>query len=380
MGGTWDATNVADGAVAVVTPIALDHTRYLGDTVEEIAAEKAGIIKPGAVAVLAQQPLGRRRGAAAARRPRWARPSPGRASSSASSRASSPSAARCSPCGGWPGDYHDLFLPLFGAHQAEQRRLRARRGGGVPRRAGDGAGRGPGRGRRSRTMTLAGPAGGRAAQPDGDRRRRAQPGRHGGQPGGADRGVLLHAADRGPRGQRGQGRAGDPGPAGAGRRRARGDAQLLDRGRWTPAKLAELAGGSLRAGPGAGRGPARRRDRDRASGWPTRRTGRRPGRHRCADHRLGDHRGRRAGAARRAEPGGRPGRRPNEAAVRHRADHGGDRDRAGHPGRASPSSTRPRVRPALAGGVLAAAAVLLRRARRRAAAGRWRAAACCRWW
>jgi folylpolyglutamate synthase/dihydropteroate synthase len=57
MGGVWDATNVAAGAVAVVTPIALDHTRYLGETIEEIAAEKAGIIKPGAIAVLAQQPV-----------------------------------------------------------------------------------------------------------------------------------------------------------------------------------------------------------------------------------------------------------------------------------------------------------------------------------
>ena len=57
LGGTWDATNVADGAVAIITPIALDHTRLLGGTVEEIAAQKAGIIKPGAVAVLAQQPL-----------------------------------------------------------------------------------------------------------------------------------------------------------------------------------------------------------------------------------------------------------------------------------------------------------------------------------
>jgi len=55
MGGAWDATNVADGAVAVITPIGLDHTDYLGGTIEEIAAEKAGIIKPGAVAVLAQQ-------------------------------------------------------------------------------------------------------------------------------------------------------------------------------------------------------------------------------------------------------------------------------------------------------------------------------------
>jgi len=43
--------------VAVVTPVSLDHTAFLGGTVEEIAADKAGIIKPGAVAVLAQQPL-----------------------------------------------------------------------------------------------------------------------------------------------------------------------------------------------------------------------------------------------------------------------------------------------------------------------------------
>ncbi|KAB2339224.1 bifunctional folylpolyglutamate synthase/dihydrofolate synthase [Actinomadura rudentiformis] len=57
MGGAWDATNVADGTVAVITPIGLDHTRYLGDTIEEIAAEKAGIIKPGAIVVLAQQPV-----------------------------------------------------------------------------------------------------------------------------------------------------------------------------------------------------------------------------------------------------------------------------------------------------------------------------------
>lgn len=55
MGGTWDATNVADAAVAVVLPVAVDHERYLGDDPVQIAVEKAGIIKPGATAVLAQQ-------------------------------------------------------------------------------------------------------------------------------------------------------------------------------------------------------------------------------------------------------------------------------------------------------------------------------------
>jgi dihydrofolate synthase/folylpolyglutamate synthase len=55
MGGSWDSTNVVDGRVAVLTPVALDHTRYLGSTVAEIAGEKAGIIKPGSIAVLSAQ-------------------------------------------------------------------------------------------------------------------------------------------------------------------------------------------------------------------------------------------------------------------------------------------------------------------------------------
>jgi len=55
MGGSWDTTNVADAKVAVVTRVALDHTNYLGPDVVTIAGEKAGIIKPGATAVLAAQ-------------------------------------------------------------------------------------------------------------------------------------------------------------------------------------------------------------------------------------------------------------------------------------------------------------------------------------
>lgn len=45
LGGTWDATNVIDGQVAVITPIGLDHTDYLGPDLTSIAGEKAGIIK-----------------------------------------------------------------------------------------------------------------------------------------------------------------------------------------------------------------------------------------------------------------------------------------------------------------------------------------------
>lgn len=56
LGGSWDATNVVDGKVAVITPIAVDHERLLGHDLTSIATEKAGIIKPGAIAVIAQQP------------------------------------------------------------------------------------------------------------------------------------------------------------------------------------------------------------------------------------------------------------------------------------------------------------------------------------
>lgn len=57
MGGSWDATNVIDADVAVVTPIDLDHTDRLGSTPAEIAVEKSGIIKQGANVILAQQPV-----------------------------------------------------------------------------------------------------------------------------------------------------------------------------------------------------------------------------------------------------------------------------------------------------------------------------------
>ena len=55
MGGRWDATNVIDAGVSVITPIALDHTKWLGSTLAQIAREKAGIIKPGQVVVIMKQ-------------------------------------------------------------------------------------------------------------------------------------------------------------------------------------------------------------------------------------------------------------------------------------------------------------------------------------
>jgi dihydrofolate synthase/folylpolyglutamate synthase len=57
LGGITDATNVGDGQVAVITPISLDHTDLLGDTTEDIAYEKAGIIKPGGFLISAAQPV-----------------------------------------------------------------------------------------------------------------------------------------------------------------------------------------------------------------------------------------------------------------------------------------------------------------------------------
>ncbi|WP_394215651.1 bifunctional folylpolyglutamate synthase/dihydrofolate synthase [Brachybacterium vulturis] len=56
LGGTWDATGAVDPDVTVITPISLDHRDYLGETIAEIAGEKAGILTAGATAIIASQP------------------------------------------------------------------------------------------------------------------------------------------------------------------------------------------------------------------------------------------------------------------------------------------------------------------------------------
>ena len=122
MGGAWDATNVADGQVAVITPIAIDHTRYLGDTEVEIATEKAGIIKPGALAVIAQQELEvadvllRRVGEVDATVAR-------EGLEFGVLQRSEAVGGQVVSLRGLGGDYEDLFLPLFGAHQAQNAAL-----------------------------------------------------------------------------------------------------------------------------------------------------------------------------------------------------------------------------------------------------------------
>ncbi len=118
LGGSWDATNVAESQVQVITPISLDHTEMLGDTEAQIAKEKAGIINPGGFLISAAQvPEAADELLAAAREAgvpfRFegvefgvAERLPGVGGQQISVQ-------------GLAGKYPDLLLPLHGAHQAE---------------------------------------------------------------------------------------------------------------------------------------------------------------------------------------------------------------------------------------------------------------------
>src|SRR5205814_2709387 len=55
LGGRLDATTVAGANTVAITPVSLDHEEYLGETIEEIAYEKAAIIRPGVTAIIATQ-------------------------------------------------------------------------------------------------------------------------------------------------------------------------------------------------------------------------------------------------------------------------------------------------------------------------------------
>ncbi|GAU68187.1 putative folylpolyglutamate synthase [Streptomyces sp. NBRC 110611] len=117
MGGTWDATNVIDGDVAVITPIALDHTDRLGETPEQIAVEKAGIIKKDATVVLAQQPVE----AASVMLKRAVEVDATVAREGMEFGVLSREVAvggQMVTLRGLGGEYPDVFLPLHGAHQA----------------------------------------------------------------------------------------------------------------------------------------------------------------------------------------------------------------------------------------------------------------------
>ena len=118
MGGTWDATNVVEADVAVVLPIAVDHEKYLGDDPATIAVEKAGIIKAGSIAVLAEQT------------PEVAAVLLARASEVGATVAREGVEfgvlSRTPAVGGQVvtlkglrATYDEVFLPLYGAHQAQ---------------------------------------------------------------------------------------------------------------------------------------------------------------------------------------------------------------------------------------------------------------------
>lgn len=122
MGGEWDSTNVADGQVAVFTPVALDHVARLGSTVAEIARTKAGIIKPGAAVVTAFQPpevltvlseTAERQDATLAVE--------GGGFAVLTSQVAV--GGQVVSVRGLAGEYRDLELPLFGRHQAENAAL-----------------------------------------------------------------------------------------------------------------------------------------------------------------------------------------------------------------------------------------------------------------
>jgi len=115
MGGTWDATNVVDGRVAVVTNVSVDHVEYLGPTREQIAQEKAGIVKPGATLVLGEtdpniQAIFEAREAARVFR---------RDVDFGVRRNVLAIGGRLVDLRSPGAEYPDVFLPLHGAHQAD---------------------------------------------------------------------------------------------------------------------------------------------------------------------------------------------------------------------------------------------------------------------
>jgi dihydrofolate synthase/folylpolyglutamate synthase len=118
LGGEEDATNVIDAGICVMTPIGLDHTEWLGDTIEDIAWAKAGIIHKGATVISALQveeamrPIAERcaeMGATLARE----------GSEFGVVERTQAVGGQVLTLQGLGGVYDEIFLPLFGAHQAQ---------------------------------------------------------------------------------------------------------------------------------------------------------------------------------------------------------------------------------------------------------------------
>ncbi|WP_082589242.1 folylpolyglutamate synthase/dihydrofolate synthase family protein [Nostocoides sp. Soil756] len=119
MGGRWDATNVVDAPVSVITPIDVDHQRFLGDTPADIAQEKSGIIKADAITVSGIQPD---RDAAEVLIDRAAEVGARIVFEGNDFGVSGQDVAvggQQLSLRGLATDYPDLFLPLHGSHQAQ---------------------------------------------------------------------------------------------------------------------------------------------------------------------------------------------------------------------------------------------------------------------
>jgi dihydrofolate synthase / folylpolyglutamate synthase len=118
LGGAWDATNVLHAGVCIITPIGLDHTELLGDTVEEIATEKAGIIHSGATVICAvQDPTAMR-----AIQERCADVGAKALVEGIDFGVTERSVAvggQVLTIQGLGGTYDEIFIPLHGAHQAQ---------------------------------------------------------------------------------------------------------------------------------------------------------------------------------------------------------------------------------------------------------------------
>lgn len=122
VGGAWDATNVINSDVAVMTPIGLDHQEYLGNTIAEIAHTKAGIFREGKPSVLAHQT--REAAEVLIRESAKSESIPLREGLDfALLRRDVAVGGQLLSIQGLGGTYNDIFLPLYGRHQASNAAL-----------------------------------------------------------------------------------------------------------------------------------------------------------------------------------------------------------------------------------------------------------------
>ena len=116
LGGTWDATSVCRPQVAVITPVDLDHQEYLGETIREIAGEKAGILANADAAVLGPQSPEAVLILIGACEDADLQPTRFGVEYGVNSQALAVGGQLLS-LHGLRGDYSEIFLPLFGEHQ-----------------------------------------------------------------------------------------------------------------------------------------------------------------------------------------------------------------------------------------------------------------------